>query len=155
MSKAEVTISDISNTLVPDGQAVTVIVRSHPTIEHQVQIDAGVTEVQSLLDNAGEYVVLDIIQDGETTQVVVELSEFNALFKDDAYTVLAAAQPVKTAKTTSATKRDPSKLQEIRDWCRANGWPNIKDKGRIVSEAQAAYDAAHPAELWHTNLSSW
>jgi hypothetical protein len=37
------------------------------------------------------------------------------------------------------------KLREIRDWCRANGFPSVPIKGRIAQDALAAY-AAHSGE---------
>lgn len=144
MSKATVVISDISGTLVPDGQAVTVIVRSHPTIQQQVQIDAGAAEVKPLLDNAGEYVVLDITVDGETTQVVVDMHEFHALFKGDAYTVLANATPVKTPKVTGTRGNNSAELAKIREWAAAQGI-EVSAKGRIKQEVVDAYHASQAA----------
>lgn len=39
------------------------------------------------------------------------------------------------------------KLREIRDWCRANGFPSVPVKGRIAQDALAAYAAHSDVEV--------
>lgn len=34
-------------------------------------------------------------------------------------------------------------LPEIRKWARGNGYPDVKDRGRVQEEIVTAYDAAH------------
>lgn len=33
--------------------------------------------------------------------------------------------------------------RDVREWARANGWPDLGDRGRVPGEVQQAYDAAH------------
>lgn len=54
-----------------------------------------------------------------------------------------AAPAKKTAAKAAAPKAAAGKPAGLRDWVRANGWPNLGDRGRIPADAQAAYDAAH------------
>jgi hypothetical protein len=35
--------------------------------------------------------------------------------------------------------------KEVREWARANGWPDLGPRGRIGGEILEAYQAAHPA----------
>src|SRR4051794_15624015 len=49
-------------------------------------------------------------------------------------------------KGSGPAKLDPAQRKAMRDWARANGWPNLSDRGRIPAEAQEAYHTAHPQE---------
>lgn len=145
MAQKMMVLSDLTNGLVPDGEAVTVIVRSHPMLEEPVMLDAAASEVKPVLQDGNEYVVLEVLKDGTSKQAVVELTEFNALFRDDPYAVLQGARRVKTTSPTKGARRSKEELDEIRTWAKANGWPDIKDRGRIPAEVEDAYNAANPA----------
>ena len=66
-------------------------------------------------------------------------------YVDAAQPVAAPRAATRRSKGASAgpVKRDPLELRAIRDWARANGWPNLGDKGRIPYEAENAYNAAN------------
>ncbi|KZX21728.1 histone-like nucleoid-structuring protein Lsr2 [Rathayibacter tanaceti] len=52
------------------------------------------------------------------------------------------SRPAAASTASSSTKSDPKQLKAIREWANANGHP-VSDRGRIPSEVQAAYQAAH------------
>jgi hypothetical protein len=42
--------------------------------------------------------------------------------------------------------RDRIASAEVRAWARANGWPDLKDRGTLPVEAREAFDAAHDGD---------
>lgn len=54
-----------------------------------------------------------------------------------------ADRPSSTSLHSQRAKRDPQELLAIRTWARANGWPDLSDRGRIPAEAEAAYSTAN------------
>lgn len=144
-----VVLSDISGQIVPDGEQVKMVIEHHPVLgDEQVELDASMAEVAPMLESGGQYIVIKFhMPDGEIKNNVVEISTFDAAFKGDPYQVLKeATRVVVRGGGSTLAKRDPSELQAVRDWCRANGWPDLKDKGRVPIEAQAAYDKANPQD---------
>lgn len=153
MAQQFVTISELTSTIVPEGQRVRMVIERHPMLEddEQVEMDASLPEVKAMLESSGQYIVATFhLPDGTSKTNVVEVATFDAAFKGDPYQVLKDAKRVEPKTTRAAsgtgTKRDPSELQAVREWCRANGWADMKDKGTVPEAAQAAYDSAHPAE---------
>jgi hypothetical protein len=58
----------------------------------------------------------------------------------------ATAEETSGANGATATPRssaDRERLKAIREWARANGHPDLGDRGRIPQAIVAAYDAAH------------
>jgi hypothetical protein len=52
-----------------------------------------------------------------------------------------------TSNTAKAGGRpDRAHTAQVREWARANGWPDLGDKGRIPAEATEAYRKAHDGE---------
>ena len=47
------------------------------------------------------------------------------------------------ATTAPRSSADRERLKSIREWARANGHPDLGDRGRIPQAIVAAYDAAH------------
>jgi len=144
MAKATVTISDLTNNLVPQGEEVAVIIRSHPMLEEPVQIDAAVAEIKPVVQDTSEYVILEVIKDGNAKQAVVELTEFNALFRGDAYAVLQQAKPVKVNRVGSGKRSTSGELAEIRKWAAEHGI-ECAPKGRIAQTVVDQYKAAQAA----------
>ena len=62
---------------------------------------------------------------------------FRGLFQD----YIAVAAKVGRKRGRSARRASSTRTSEVRAWARENGWPNLGDRGRIPSDAQAAYDA--------------
>lgn len=77
MAYKSVRVSDLSGTEASEDDFVTLVVRRHPKLEEPVQIDVLPEEIKGL-KSAGDLVVLEV-RNGETTQVVVTLQEFNKL----------------------------------------------------------------------------
>lgn len=147
MSKQMVTLSDLTSTIVPNGQRVRMVVEHHPVLENeQVELDASLAEIASLLESTGQYIVIKFhLPDGEVRSNVVEVQVFDAAFKGDPYAVLKDATRVSNRPTSTSTKRSKEDLDKIRTWARAHGWPELKDRGRIPQEIEDAYSAANPA----------
>ncbi len=70
-------VSDLTGAEGDDEAFVTVVVRQHPELEEAVQFDALPEELKPL-KGLSDLVVLEL-RNGETTQVVTTLTEFNKL----------------------------------------------------------------------------
>ena len=78
MAFRSIRVSDITGAEGSDDDFVTVIVRTHPSLEEPVQFDALPDELK-ILKGLKDLVVLEL-KNGETTQqVVTTLTEFNKL----------------------------------------------------------------------------
>lgn len=77
MAFKSVRVSDLSGAEGDDAAFVTVVVRKHPKLDEPVQFDALPEELKGL-KSAGDLVILEL-KNGDTTQVVVTLAEFNKL----------------------------------------------------------------------------
>ena len=62
---------------------------------------------------------------------------FRGLFQD----YIAVAAKVGRKRGRSARRASSPHSSEVRAWARENGWPKLGDRGRIPTDAQAAYDA--------------
>lgn len=150
MATRQVVISDISGTLVPDGDEVKVVVTKFPNLDTPVSLDAAEVELKGLGDDDELYVVLEVHRADEVEERVVTYQQFTSLFKSgtDVATVIANAAPVKTARASSANgaaKRSKEELDEIRAWAKQNGH-KVADKGRIAQEVVDAYSIANPKD---------
>ena len=106
--------------------------------------------------------LLDDLDGSEATQTVVfgldgktleiDLNEKNAAALRKALDKYAAAARTVSAKAAPASasgrrqrggeaKTDPAQRKMMRDWARANGFPNLGERGRIPAEAVEAYNA--------------
>lgn len=158
MATKTVVISDLSGEVVADEQHVSVVVRDHPALDGAVRLDAAQSEIKSLAGTKSDFVVVELHTQNGTENMVVELSKFDGLFKLDSQEALESAERFTdspaprrgrprgsgTAARTGAqkAKRDPEQLNAIRQWARANGWPDLGDRGRIPMAAEEAYNAA-------------
>src|SRR6476661_3667481 len=118
-----------------DSEHATLIVLSHPTIDRPVRLDAFVLEVR--------------LPNEEPEKLWIQLAKFDKLFAKDvdpqevlenakpAYQEVTVRKPGRPRKEAAAasvapkTKRDPALLNQIRDWARQNGWPELGSRGRI------------------------
>lgn len=147
MARQTVTISDLTASIVTEDQKVRLVIKHHPVLDEEVELDTSVDEVEPMLKSSGQYIYVEAhMPDGEVKTGIVEIPVFDAAFKGDPYQALKDARRATPSKTapTNGSKRSKEELDAIRTWARANGWPDIKDRGRINTDAQAAYDAAHP-----------
>lgn len=77
MAFKSIRVSDLTGAEGDDKDFVTVVVRQHPELEEAVQFDALPAELTSI-KGIKDLVVLEL-RNGETTQVVTTLAEFNKL----------------------------------------------------------------------------
>lgn len=62
---------------------------------------------------------------------------FRSLFSD----YIAVAAKTSSPRRSTSKKRQPAgHTAELRTWARANGWPDLGDRGRVPADAQAAYE---------------
>lgn len=47
--------------------------------------------------------------------------------------------------TPANVNTDPVNRPSARDWARVNGWPDVKDTGRLPDAVRDAYAKAYPA----------
>jgi hypothetical protein len=75
--------------------------------------------------------------DGSTYQI--DLSKKNrAAFEKALSPYINAARKASAAPRRSTKKSTPRATPEDREWLRSNGFPNVKDRGRLPSEASEA-----------------
>ena len=77
MAFKSIRVSDLTGAEGADEDFVTVVVRQHPELEEAVQFDALPDEIKGV-KGLRDLVVLEL-RNGETTQVVTTLAEFNKL----------------------------------------------------------------------------
>jgi len=133
-------ISDLSGRLVQER--VRLVVKQHPDLEQAVVLDMDESEADGIKGSAGNFVVVELVRDGEApVSMVLELKAFNGLFKGDPIDALESA-PKANGLLSGAAKRDPNYLQAVREWGRANGWPELSDRGRVPAAVEKAYGQA-------------
>lgn len=44
-------------------------------------------------------------------------------------------------RSAATVRADREQMAAAREWARLNGWPNVKDRGRLPADALAAYQA--------------
>ena len=54
-----------------------------------------------------------------------------------------AGRPSRQSAGASAGKYSRETTKQIRAWARSNGWPNLKDRGRVPNDAVTAWERAH------------
>lgn len=148
MADLVVKTSDFTGKILADTEYVGVTVREYPRLSTAVRLDASKTDLQAL-DMSTEFVFLDIELPTGLKCVAVERATFDAMFVGDAKAVLenagrhgGVAGKVRLASPSSKARRDPTELAKVRDWCRANGWPNLSPRGRIPADAEQAWRVA-------------
>ena len=77
MAYRSVRVSDLTGKEDDDEKFVTLVIRRHPSLTEPVQIDVLPEEIKGL-KSAGNLVQLEI-RNGETTQLVTTLDDFNKL----------------------------------------------------------------------------
>lgn len=146
MARETVVVSDLTRKQVKDSDRVSVIVCEHPELDEPVRLDAGANEVTTIAKAPDAYVVLEIQDANGSVRKLVDLDQFNALFTISPAAALAGAEKVsgrRVSQDSKPGKRDPEELSAMRTWARANGWPNLKDKGRVPIAAEQAYTKAN------------
>lgn len=83
MGIKNVVVSDISGAEIPDGEAVELIVRSHPKLEAARRLDVSASEVAGLKD-ASNVVVVELKHNGETSTKTVTLADFERVVPNKA-----------------------------------------------------------------------
>lgn len=71
----------------------------------------------------------------------IDLSDANHAAMIDAIT--AAFAPYVANGTAKGLKRSRNESKAVREWARANGFPDLSERGAMPKEVQEAYDAAH------------
>jgi hypothetical protein len=101
MATKTVTVSDITGKDIPRDDAVILIVREHPEVDHAVKLDVGYSEVAPLRKDTPILVYVEVIRDGqEPEKMVVNMSAFERIIRSD---VVAGAEPA--ARSTSNGRR--------------------------------------------------
>lgn len=77
MAFKSIRVSDLTGAEGDDKDFVTVVVRQHPELEEAIQFDALPAELTAL-KGLKDLVVIEL-RNGETTQIVTTLAEFNKL----------------------------------------------------------------------------
>lgn len=85
---------------------------------------------------------------GKLVEVEIDLNDENFDKYNEILTLLAAngrvveREPVKAKRPLSTGKKTgvTGKTQHIREWARANGFPNLSDRGRIPQPIMDAYE---------------
>lgn len=75
-------ISDISGAEANEADFIQLVVREHPAVDEPKSLDVLPAEVADL-KNAGDLVLLEVKQNGDSKQLVVTLADFRKLVKDD------------------------------------------------------------------------
>ncbi len=77
----------------------------------------------------------------------IDLSKANAdRLRETLAPYITAGRRVGSKRRTSKAFRTATgtrDLVQVRAWARANGWPDIRDRGRVAAEILEAYDRAH------------
>lgn len=95
MAKKMMVISDLTGEPIKnDNDAVTIVLWDHPLLEEPVQLDANKSEVTKLKGTGKDYAVVELLSDGgdKTERLVLELSEFEKLFKVEVDEALQGAE---------------------------------------------------------------
>lgn len=144
MAEAKVTLSDFSATVVPDAERVRLVIKNHPVLDEVVELDAAETEVAAMLKSEGQYIFVEAhLPDGTVKTAAVSIQSFDAAFTGDPYQALKDARRVAQPNSKTGAKRGNAEhLAEVRAWAKLNGWPDIKDRGRVAQEVEEAYLAA-------------
>jgi hypothetical protein len=95
MAKKMMVISDLTGEPIKnDNDAVTIVLWDHPLLEEPVQLDANKSEVAKLKGTGKDYAVVELLSDGgdTTERMVLELAEFEKLFKVEVDEALQSAE---------------------------------------------------------------
>lgn len=90
MAQKVVTVSDITGKDIQQDDAVVIVVREHPEIDHPVKLDAGYSEVAPLRKDAPVLVHVEVIRKGqEPEKMLINMSAFERVIRSD---VIAGAE---------------------------------------------------------------
>ena len=96
MAKKYLTVSDLSGDPINDDRdVVTMVVHDHPLIDRPVQIDVDAAEVSELDGSSKDFAIIELVSDGgdNRKRLVLEVAEFEKLFRTDMDDVLKNAEP--------------------------------------------------------------
>jgi hypothetical protein len=92
----------------------------------------------------------DTIQFGAGSRALYEIDTCDKHFKEVDSTLQrwrAVARPAggggAPASSGRRTSSDRQRIQEIREWARSNGYPELGERGRLPGRVVDAYESAH------------
>jgi hypothetical protein len=106
------------------------------------QITQLVDDIDGKVLEAGEGETVRFGLEGRSYEIDLSASNAEKL-KAALAPFMAAGRSTSGAPRTRRSASSKGNSSEMRDWLRANGYPNLGDRGRIPADAQEAYDAAH------------
>lgn len=83
MAIRNIRVSDLTGEVIPDGELVEVIIRSHPNLDAPKRLDAANVELQGLGDSAN-IVTIELKHNGASRTVNVTLDDFEKVVPKDA-----------------------------------------------------------------------
>jgi hypothetical protein len=96
-------------------------------------------------------IMVDDIDGGDADETVtfsldgtgyeIDLSAANAAKLREAVSPFVGHARRLTGRKPAAKKPSAGSTKEIREWARANGWPDLGNRGRVPADVQRAYDA--------------
>jgi hypothetical protein len=109
VAKKFMTVSDLTgDPIQDDSDVITIIVHDHPLIEHPVQLDADQAEVSELEGSSKDFAVIELLSDGgdKRQRLVLELDEFDKLFRTNVDDVLHNAEPHGLRRSQGAVQQE-------------------------------------------------
>jgi hypothetical protein len=131
MAKKVMVVSDLTGDPIKnDDDVVTIILWDHPLLEEPVQLDANKSEVAKLKGTHKDYAVVELLSDGgdNTERMVLELAEFEKLFKVEIDDALHGAEKYSYGRPGAAPTQEAPKRRG-----RPAGSKNVRvDKPKAV-----------------------
>jgi Lsr2 len=101
------------------------------------ELDSDSPSVEVKISIDGKDIVLDL-----TPQSAEAIKALGTEAAPKLFAGIFRAEAPKT-RTTKTAKTPAGDTTKIREWAKANGFPDIKDRGSISKDVREKYDAAH------------